>query len=70
MMQSSGRKKPCPRCGTLAILIMDIGDLIPRLDALGYPQYYCPSCQHVCSPYEQREETESEQSPDPDKQDH
>jgi len=45
MFQPPEATKPCPRCGNQdARLILDIDQLLPELDSLGYPQYYCVGC--------------------------
>ncbi len=48
MLQPPQGYQECPRCGDKkAILIMDFHGLLPQLDSMGYPQYYCPTCANV-----------------------
>jgi len=34
----------CPRCGNGGTPIMDIDEILPMLDEIGYPMYYCRTC--------------------------
>jgi hypothetical protein len=41
------RNHPCPRCSGKAVLLTDVEELEPELDAKGNRQYYCLRCQHT-----------------------
>jgi len=38
---------PCPHCSREAVLLTDVEEMEPALDAKGNRQYYCLGCQHT-----------------------
>jgi len=48
MFQPPESQKRCPRCGNEDTrLLLDIDHVLPRLDELGYPQYFCLGCSAI-----------------------
>ena len=62
MFQPPESQKRCPRCGNEDTrLLLDIDHVLPRLDELGYPQYFCLGCSTIFTVLDRTRDERGEQ---------